>query len=71
MSRRSCFGRRLHGLNQLDKAREELKQLLDLNPNSQEAMIQLAVILASEKKFKEAEAMFRKAYDLNPANSAG
>ena len=59
------------GLNQLDKAYEELKALLEKTPNSQEVMVQMGVVMAAQKKYKEAEAMFRKAYELNPANSRG
>src|SRR6266568_1801426 len=59
------------GLNNMVQARDELKQILDANPNSQEAMIQMGVVLGNERKFKEAEEMFRKSYDLNPANSRG
>jgi len=59
------------GLNRLDQARSELKQILDVNPNSQEAMIQMGVVLVNEKKYKESEDAFRKSYDLNPANSRG
>jgi tetratricopeptide (TPR) repeat protein len=59
------------GLNRQDQARAELKQVLETNPNSQDAMIQLAVVNVNEKKFREAEEMFRKSYDVNPANSRG
>ena len=59
------------GLNRLDLARSELKGILDENPNSQEAMIQMGVVFAKQKKYKEAEDIFRKSYDLNPANSRG
>jgi len=31
-------------------------------------MIQMGVVLANERKFKEAEDVFRKCYDLNPPN---
>ena len=59
------------GLGNMVQARDELKQILEANPNSQEAMIQMGVVLVNEKKFKEAEDTFRKSYDLNPANSRG
>jgi tetratricopeptide (TPR) repeat protein len=59
------------GLKQLSQAKEELKKVLEANPNSQEAMIQMGVVLVNEKKFKESEDMFRKSYELNPANPRG
>src|SRR5205814_153829 len=43
------------GQNQMSQAKDELKQILTINPNSQDAMIQMGVVLANEKKFKEAE----------------
>jgi tetratricopeptide (TPR) repeat protein len=65
--RASCY----MGLNQPAQAREELKLILDANPNSQEAMIQMGMVFVREKKFKEAEDILRKSYELNPANSRG
>lgn len=59
------------GMNDIERAQAELKQILAVNPNSQEAMLQLASVHVREKKYKEAEDLFRKCYDLNPANSRG
>jgi tetratricopeptide (TPR) repeat protein len=59
------------GLNRMGPARDELKQILDANPNSQDALILLATVFLDEKKYKEAEDIYRKSYDLNPANSRG
>jgi tetratricopeptide (TPR) repeat protein len=57
--------------NQTAKAKEELKHILESNPNSEEAMMQMGVVLVAEQKLKEAEEVFRKCYDLNPANASG
>ena len=59
------------GMNRMGQAREELKQVLDVNPNMQEAMILMGTIFLNERKYKEAEDIYRKSYDLNPANSRG
>jgi tetratricopeptide (TPR) repeat protein len=59
------------GLNDIEKAQAELKAILAANPNSQDAMIQMGAVYVREKKYKEAEDIFRKCYDLNPANSRG
>ena len=59
------------GLNQVGQAKAELKELLDKAPNSEDAMIQMGLVLAAEKKFEEAETIFRKSYELNPANVTG
>ena len=40
-------------------------------PNSPDIYYQLGLIDMSEKKYKEAEADFRRSFDLNPANSRG
>jgi cytochrome c-type biogenesis protein CcmH/NrfG len=59
------------GMNQMNRAHEELKTILDANPTSQEALILLGSVLLNEKKYKEAEDFFRKSYDLNPSNARG
>ena len=33
--------------------------------------MQMGIVLVAEQKYKEAEEIFRKVYDLNPANAAG
>ncbi len=59
------------GMNDVEKAQNELNTILASAPNSQDAMIQMGAVYVRQKKYKEAEEIFRKCYDLNPANSRG
>src|SRR5262249_9825374 len=59
------------GMNLVDKAQAELKLILDANPNSQDAMIEMGAVYVRQKKYKEADDIFRRCYELNPANSRG
>ena len=45
--------------------------MMAANPSSPDVMFQIGVVNLAENKFKEAEDAFRKAYQLNPANSRG
>ena len=45
--------------------------MLASNPSSPDVMFQMGVVNLAENKYKEAEEAFRKAYQLNPANSRG
>ena len=45
--------------------------MLKANPGSPDVLFQLGVVNLAENKFKEAEDAFRRAYQLNPANSRG
>jgi tetratricopeptide (TPR) repeat protein len=48
-----------------------LDALLKTNPGSPDVLYQLGVVNLAENKYKEAEDSFRRAYELNPANSRG
>ena len=61
----------LLGEKKFDESRKKLELLEKGNPNSADVAYQLGVISLSEGKYKDAEASFRKAYQLNPANSRG
>ena len=45
--------------------------MLKTDPGSADAAFQLGVVNLAERKYAEAEATFRRAYQLNPANSRG
>ena len=45
--------------------------MLKANPGSPDVLFQLGVVNLAENKYKEAEDAFRRAYQLNPANSRG
>jgi len=59
------------GQKKLPEARELLNTLVKANPNSPDVLFQVGVLNLSESKYKDAEAAFRKSYDLNPANLRG
>jgi tetratricopeptide (TPR) repeat protein len=61
----------LINLKRFPEAHAMLDALLVRHPNSQDILYQMAVLLLSENKYKEAEATFRKVYDLNTANPRG
>jgi tetratricopeptide (TPR) repeat protein len=48
-----------------------LDAMLKAYPGSPDVLFQLGVVNLAENKFKEAEDAFRRAYQLNPANSRG
>jgi tetratricopeptide (TPR) repeat protein len=52
-------------------SRQLLGEMLKTNPSSPDVLFQLGVVGLAENKYKEAEDDFRKAYELNPANSRG
>jgi tetratricopeptide (TPR) repeat protein len=54
-----------------DEARQLLESLRLQSPNSPDVVFQLGGVSLVEKKFKEADEEFRRAYDLNPANIRG
>ncbi len=54
-----------------DEARQLLESLRTQTPNSPDVVFQLGGVSLAEKKFKEADEEFRRAYDLNPANIRG
>ncbi|MEO7649505.1 MAG: tetratricopeptide repeat protein, partial [Bryobacteraceae bacterium] len=61
----------LMGSGQFGPSREALQRLLAANPSSQDAHFQMGLLNMSEGKYKEAEASYRRCYDLNPSNSRG
>jgi tetratricopeptide (TPR) repeat protein len=48
-----------------------LDTMLKTNPGSPDVLFQLGVVNLAEKRYKEAEDAFRRAYQLNPADSRG
>lgn len=61
----------LMGMKKYSDSRVVLQNMLGRNPNSPDVYFQLGVVNLAENKYKEAEESFRKAYQLNPANSRG
>jgi tetratricopeptide (TPR) repeat protein len=58
-------------MGELEKAKTELDQLLKVAPNLADARFQLGMINFQEKKFKEADSIFRQLQDSNPGDSRG
>jgi tetratricopeptide (TPR) repeat protein len=61
----------LMGQKKFGDSRQLLDAMLKANASSPEVLFQLGVVNLAENKFKEASDAFRRAYDLNPANSRG
>jgi tetratricopeptide (TPR) repeat protein len=61
----------LMGQKKFGDSRQLLDDMLKANPRSPDAQFQLGVVNLAEKKFKDAEDAFRRAYQLNPANTRG
>jgi tetratricopeptide (TPR) repeat protein len=61
----------LLGSGELRQARDELEALVKARPDSSDAQFQLAMLNFSERKFKEAENIFRKLHDDNPNDPRG
>ena len=59
------------GQKKFGDSRVMLDAMLKANPGSPDVLFQLGVVNLAENKFKEAEDAFRRAYQLNPANSRG
>ena len=62
------------GLRQMDKleeAREGFDSLLKMYPRHDEARLQLGMLNEQERKFKDAEAEYRRSYEINPGNLGG
>lgn len=59
------------GLGQPGPAREELQALLQQNPRQLDAQFQLGITYYLEKRFKEAEDVFRKMYQQAPNDPRG
>ncbi|HEY1339653.1 MAG TPA: tetratricopeptide repeat protein, partial [Bryobacteraceae bacterium] len=61
----------LMGQKKFGESRQLLDAMLKAAPNSPDVLFQLGVVNLAENHYKEAEEAFRKAYELNPANSRG
>ena len=61
----------LMGQKKFDDSRGMLNTMLKAYPGSPDVLFQLGVVNLAEGKFKDAEDAFRRAYQLNPANSRG
>jgi tetratricopeptide (TPR) repeat protein len=61
----------LMGQKKFGDSRVILDAILKANPGSPDVLFQLGVVNLAENRFKEAEDAFRRAYQLNPANSRG
>jgi len=61
----------LLGQKKTAEARQLLESLRTQTPNSPDVVLQLGGVSLIEKKYKEADEEFRRAYDLNPANIRG
>ena len=61
----------LMGQKRFGDSRTMLDAMLKSNPGSPDVLFQLGVVNLAENRFKEAEDAFRRAYQLNPANSRG
>jgi tetratricopeptide (TPR) repeat protein len=60
----TSMGRVLYGAGQYDRAIEQLKKTLDLDPNFAEAHFQLGMVYEQKRMFDEAIGEFQKAADL-------
>lgn len=61
----------LMGQGKFQDSRDLLQQMLNASPNSADVWFQLGMVNLVEKRFREAEAGFQKAYDLSPSNPRG
>jgi len=61
----------LMGQKRFGDSRKLLDTMMKSNPGSPDVLFQLGVVNLAEAKYKEAEDAFRRAYQLNPANSRG
>ncbi len=61
----------LMGQKKFGDSRQLLEGMLKQNPSSPDVVFQIGVVNLAEGKYKDAEDAFRKAYQLNPANTRG
>ncbi len=61
----------LQRLNRYDEARALLTAVLDKDPNQEETLLELGVLDLNQKKTKDAEDLFRRAYTAQPNNLRG
>jgi len=61
----------LQRLGRMSEARTILERILQTQPNRPEALLEMGVLNLNEKKYKDAEQVFAKAYAAQPANLRG
>jgi len=61
----------LMGQRKFAESRQLLDAMIKAAPSSPDVLFQLGVVNLAEGKYKDAEDSFRRAYQLNPANSRG
>jgi tetratricopeptide (TPR) repeat protein len=61
----------LMGQRKFGESRQLLEAMLKAAPNSPDVLFQMGVVNLAENRYKDAEDAFRRAYELNPANSRG
>lgn len=61
----------LQRLKRNDEARDLLNGVLQKQPNQEETLLELGVLDLNEKKYKDAEDLFRRAYAAQPSNLRG
>jgi len=61
----------LMGQKRYGDSRNLLDGMLKASPNSPDVYFQMGVVNLAENKYKDADDAFRRAYELNPANSRG
>lgn len=61
----------LQRVQRFDDARALLTQILEKQPMQFETLLELGVLDLNQKKFKDAEEIFQKAYQVNPGNLRG
>ncbi len=58
-------------LNRLGDSRSTLNAMLASNPKQPETLLEMGVLNLMEKKYQDAAATFRRAYDADPSNQRG
>ena len=59
------------GVGEKGQARESLEEIIKSNPNSRDALYHLGRLDLSEKRFQDAEKIFRSLYSMNPPDLRG
>lgn len=61
----------LAGEKKFEDSKALLSAMVKANPGSPEVNFQLGMVALAEKRYADADASFKRAYELNPANSRG